>query len=55
MEDGKRKRFFVGVNTFTGGKGIYEGVRGFARSRVFIDPATGESILETEEEYVVEK
>ena len=55
MEDGKKKRFFVGVNTFTGGTGIYRGVRGFARSRVFVDPATGESVFETEEEYVVEK
>ena len=55
MEDGKKKRFFAGVNNYTGGTGIYRGVRGFSRSRVFIDPATGSSVFETEEEYEIEK
>lgn len=54
-EDGKKESAFTGVITFTGGTGIYRGVRGMQRARAKFDPVANINVVEADEEYWIDK
>ena len=54
-EDGEKQSTFVGVTKYTGGTGMYQGVRGISRSNIRFDPIANVNISESEEEYWITK
>jgi hypothetical protein len=54
-EGDKKQSTYVGVTTYTGGTGIYQGVRGISRDKVRFDPVANVNIQEQEEEYWITK
>lgn len=53
--DGKKKSTYTGVSTYNGGTGMYKGIRGMAREKVVFDPDADINLIETDEEYWIEK
>jgi hypothetical protein len=49
--DGSKKSTFTGVTRYTGGTGIYQGIRGFLKSNVVFDPDKNVNQQQTEGEY----
>lgn len=54
-EDGKKQRTYVGSTRYTGGTGIYLGVRGITRAKVSFDLVANVNVSESEEEYWISK
>lgn len=50
-ESGEKQSTYVGITKYTGGTGMYQGVRGLSRSRIRFDPIANVNIAESEEEY----
>ncbi|MGI9303040.1 MAG: hypothetical protein ACR2RB_10070 [Gammaproteobacteria bacterium] len=55
MADGKKKSTYVGTARYTGGTGIYTGVRGMSWSNISFDPVANVNTSEAREEYWIEK
>lgn len=53
--DGKKKSTYVGTSKYTGGTGMYTGVRGMSWDKVNFDPVANVNTAESEEEYWIEK
>ena len=54
-EDGKMQSTYYGITRYTGGTGMYQGVRGMSRDKVSFDPIANVNIQESEEEYWISK
>ena len=54
-KDGEKQSTFVGVTKYTGGTGMYQGVRGISQSNIRFDPIANVNISESEEEYWITK
>jgi hypothetical protein len=54
-EGDKKQSTYVGVTTYTGGTGTYQGVRGISRDRTRFDPIANVNVQESEEEYCLVK
>ncbi len=53
--DGKKKSTYTGITTYTGGTGIYQGIRGIERDTVRFDPDANINIAEQQIEYSIKK
>lgn len=54
-KDGKQRSTYYGSTRYTGGTGVYLGVKGITRSRVSFDPVANVNVSEAEEEYWIAK
>ena len=54
-KDGKKRSTYYGSTRYTGGTGVYLGVKGITRSRVNFDPVANVNVSEAEEEYWIAK
>ena len=52
--DGVRKSTYTGTSTYTGGTGLYRGIRGFARASIVFDPDANVNTGTLEMEYWLE-
>ena len=53
--DGKKKSTYTGVTRYTGGTGMYKGIRGMERVKVAFDPIANVNVKEAEKEYWIVK
>lgn len=52
--DGVRKSTYTGTSTYTGGTGIYQGIRGSSRATIIFDPEADINVGKLELEYWLE-